>query len=191
MWLAAGVDERDRAVAAAAELARRLSGPDVPAGVAERIEALLDELPPVATRFTDGERAAFAEGRGDIDARGTHPARGARSPVAATVGRIDGGLEVTFDVRHEGPPGAAHGSFVAGFFDVALGLVAIEAVGLGLTSELTVHFRRPTPLHVPVRYTGAVASRVERVTVVHGSAVAGDVEVATARLTFVHPKPRA
>ena len=75
-----------------------------------------------------------------------------------------------------------------GHLDVALGLVAIEQVGLGLTSELTVHFRRPTPIGVPVRYTGSVAGRDGRVTVVHGSAVAGDVEVATARLTFVHPR---
>jgi acyl-coenzyme A thioesterase PaaI-like protein len=187
--LTAGVaSERDRAVAAARELGRRLSGPDVPDGVAERLEALVAELPPATSRFTEGERAAFAEGRGDIDARGTHPARGGRSPVAAGVRRIDGGLEVTFDLRHEGPPGVAHGSFVAGFFDVALGLVAIEEAGLGLTSELVVRFRRPTPLDVPVRYTGAVAERDGRVTIVEGTAVAGDVEVAAARLTFVHPR---
>ena len=182
------VNERERAVGAAAELSRRLSGPEVPAGFADRLEALVAELPEVTSRFTDEERAAFAAGRGDIDARGTHPARGGRSPVAAAVRRIDGGLEVTFDVRHEGPPGAAHGSFVAGFFDVALGLVAIEAVGLGLTSELTVRFRKPTPLGVPVAYTGAVVSRDGRVTVVEGTATAGGDLDAAGRLTFVHPR---
>jgi acyl-coenzyme A thioesterase PaaI-like protein len=181
-------NERERAVAAAVELARRLSGPDVPVGVADRLEALVAGLPEVTSRFTAAERAAFAEGRGDIDARGSHPARGAHSPVAAAVTRIGGGLEVTFDVRHEGPPGAVHGSFVAGFFDVALGLVAIEEVGLGLTSELTVRFRKPTPLGVPVCYVGHVAERDGRVTVVEGTAAAGDVEVAAARLTFVHPR---
>ncbi|MCU1485846.1 MAG: hypothetical protein JWN67_2592 [Actinomycetia bacterium] len=182
------VNERERSVAAAGELTRRLSGPDVPTGVADRLEALVAELPEVTSRFTGDERAAFADGRGDIDARGTHPARGAHSPVAAVVARIEGGLEVTFDVRHEGPPGAAHGSFVAGFFDVALGLVAIEEVGLGLTSELTVRFRKPTPLGVPVRYVGRVAERDGRITVVEGTATAGDTEVAAARLAFVHPR---
>jgi acyl-coenzyme A thioesterase PaaI-like protein len=188
MWLARGVEtERDRAVAAAAELARRLSGPTVPGGVADALEAVVASLAPVETRFTEAERAAFADGRGDIDARGTHPARGAASPVAAPVARIDGGLAVTFDVRHEGPPGAAHGTFVAGFFDVALGLVAIERVGLGLTTHLEVRFRRPTPLGVPVAYTGEVVESDGRTTVVEGSAVAAGTEVATARLTFRHP----
>jgi acyl-coenzyme A thioesterase PaaI-like protein len=176
------VDERERAVAAAAELARRLSGPSVPEGVADALEAVVASLPPVQSRYTDDERGAVP----DIDVRGTHPARGASSPVAARVERMEGGLAVTFDVRHEGPPGVAHGSFVAGFFDVALGLVAIEQVGLGLTTHLDVRFRRPTPLGVAVAYTGEVVESDGRTTVVEGRAVAADVEVATARLTFRH-----
>jgi acyl-coenzyme A thioesterase PaaI-like protein len=180
-------NERDRAAAAARELVRRLSGPSVPAGVADALEALVAMLPPAGSRFTPREREAFAAGRGDIDARGTHPARGMASPSSAAVARIDGGLSVTFDVRHEGPPGVAHGSFVAGFFDVALGLVAIDEAGLGLTTRLDVRFRRPTPLGVPVAYTGGIVESDGRTTVVDGRAVAGDTEVATARLTFRHP----
>jgi len=188
--LTAGVaDERARAVAAAAELTRRLSAPDVPAGVADRIEAVLADLPAPVSRFTEAERAAFAAGAGDIDARGTHPVRGTSSPVAAPVSVTDAGLVVRFDIRHEGVPGFAHGSFVAGFFDVALGLVAIEQVGLGLTAELTVRFRRPTPLETDVTYTGRVVATADRRTTVEGSARAGGVEVATASLQFVHPRP--
>ena len=177
--------ERDEAVAAAAELVRRLSAPSVPGGIAGRLRALVDELPPVASRFTDEERAAFDRGAGDIDARGTHPFRGTASPVAAAVRPIEGGMVVRFDVRHEGVPGHAHGSFVAGFFDVALGLVAIQAGGVGLTTQLDVRYLRPTPLDVDVAYVGEVVETGAR-TLVRGTARVGDEDLATAELRFLH-----
>lgn len=184
-------DERDRAVAAAAELSRRLSGPTVAVGIAEALESLIALLPAPESRFTADERAAFAAGNGDIDARGTHPARGVHSPQAASVHATPEGLVIRFDVRHEGVPGVAHGSFVAGFFDVSLGLVAIEEVGLGVTAELTVQFKKPVPLERDVLYRGRVVRREGRQTWVEGAAVLLDqptVELATGSIRFVHPK---
>lgn len=183
-------DEQQRAVVAVAELTRRLSAPTIPAGVADALERAVQLLPPVDSRFTEQERSAFTSGHGDIDARGTHPVRGARSPVAALVRPTEDGLVVRFDVRHEGPPGAVHGSFVAGLFDVALGLVAIEHVGLGLTAELSVQFRRPVPLGQDVLYRGEVVRREGRQTSVEGAAVLDEDrarEFATASIRFVHP----
>jgi acyl-coenzyme A thioesterase PaaI-like protein len=186
------MDERERAVAAAVELNRRLSGPRVSPDLAGMLEVLVAAMPAVASRFTAAERQAFAEGHGDVDARGTHPVRGEHSPTAAQVRTTPDGLVVRFDVRHEGVPGHVHGSFVSGFFDVALGLVAIEQVGLGVTAELSVRFRRPVPLHHDVLYRGTVVRREGRSTFVEGAAVIEDggqeTEAATASIRFVHPK---
>ena len=188
--------ERERAVAAAVELSRRLSEPrltdDLAREVAGMLEVLVAGMPAVASRFTAAEREAFAAGHGDVDARGTHPVRGTHSPTAAQVRAAPDGLVVRFDVRHEGVPGQVHGSFVSGFFDVALGLVAIEQVGPGVTAELSVQFRRPVPIHSDVLYRGAVVRRDGRNTFVEGAAVIEDggseTEAATASIRFVHPR---
>jgi acyl-coenzyme A thioesterase PaaI-like protein len=180
--------EPESVVEAARELLRRLSGPDVPAGIADDLRVLLARIPTNDSRFTDVEREAFAHGHGEINARGTHPARGESSPVAAAVRATELGLVVRFDVRHEGVPGYAHGSFVAGFFDVALGLIAIEEVGLGVTAELNVRLLRPTPLNKDVLYRGRVVRTEGRQTYVEGDAVVDGAPVASASIRFVHPR---
>jgi acyl-coenzyme A thioesterase PaaI-like protein len=64
---------------------------------------------------------------------------------------------VEFPVSYEGPPGIVHGGFLAVFFDCVLQQLNC-ALGLaGKTAELSVRFRRPTPLLTPLVY------RAERV----------------------------
>ena len=64
---------------------------------------------------------------------------------------------VEFSVSYEGPPGIVHGGFLAVFFDCVLQQLNC-ALGLaGKTAELSVRFRRPTPLLTPLVY------RAERV----------------------------
>ena len=55
--------------------------------------------------------------------------------------RTDG--TVFFDTAYEGPPGHAHGGCVAGVFDELLGRSQLRA---GFTGQLTITYRRPTPL---------------------------------------------
>jgi acyl-coenzyme A thioesterase PaaI-like protein len=64
---------------------------------------------------------------------------------------------VEFPISYEGPPGVVHGGFLAVFFDCVLQELNC-ALGLaGKTAELSLRFRRPTPLLTPLTY------RAERV----------------------------
>jgi acyl-coenzyme A thioesterase PaaI-like protein len=71
----------------------------------------------------------------------------------------DGGAygSVEFPISYEGPPGLVHGGFLAVFFDCVLQELNC-ALGLaGKTAELSLRYRRPTPLLTPLTY------RAERV----------------------------
>jgi acyl-coenzyme A thioesterase PaaI-like protein len=64
---------------------------------------------------------------------------------------------VEFPISYEGPPGLVHGGFLALFFDCVLQELNC-ALGLaGKTAELSLRYRRPTPLLMPLTY------RAERV----------------------------
>jgi len=67
---------------------------------------------------------------------------------------------VTFGSAYEGPPGCVHGGFVAAAFDEVLGFVQSLGGNPGMTARLTVHYRRPTPLHTELRFE-AELERVE------------------------------
>jgi acyl-coenzyme A thioesterase PaaI-like protein len=75
---------------------------------------------------------------------------GARSAIAS----------VTFGSAYEGPPGCVHGGFVAAAFDEVLGFVQSLGGNPGMTARLTIHYRRPTPLHTELRFEGDLV-RVE------------------------------
>jgi acyl-coenzyme A thioesterase PaaI-like protein len=65
----------------------------------------------------------------------------------------DGRSHATFTLghRHGGAPGIAHGGIVAAAFDQAMGHCAtMHGVG-GLTTTLTIRFKKPTPLCEPLR----------------------------------------
>ncbi len=73
----------------------------------------------------------------------------------AAIGSAHGSVE--FPVSYEGPPGIVHGGFLAVFFDCVLQQLNC-ALGLaGKTAELSLRYRRPTPLLTPLVY------RAERV----------------------------
>jgi acyl-coenzyme A thioesterase PaaI-like protein len=60
--------------------------------------------------------------------------------------------EVTFASAYEGPPGHVHGGFVAAAFDEVLGYVQSLSGAPGMTGTLTIRYRKPTPLHTPLRF---------------------------------------
>jgi acyl-coenzyme A thioesterase PaaI-like protein len=61
---------------------------------------------------------------------------------------------VTYGTPYEGPPGCVHGGVIAAAFDQVLSLANVARGAAGPTAKLALRFRRPTPLHVPVRYEG-------------------------------------
>lgn len=54
---------------------------------------------------------------------------------------------------YEGPPGFVHGGVIALVFDELLGIANIANGCPGMTGTLTMRYRRPTPLFVPLRWT--------------------------------------
>jgi hypothetical protein len=75
--------------------------------------------------------------------------------ASSSIGSAHGSVE--FPISYEGPPGLVHGGFLAVFFDCVLQELNC-ALGLtGKTAELSVRYRRPTPLLTPLTY------RAERV----------------------------
>ncbi len=57
---------------------------------------------------------------------------------------------VSFPVCYEGPPGIVHGGFLALFFDCVLQQLNCDLGLAGKTAELSLRFRRPTPLLTPL-----------------------------------------
>lgn len=51
-----------------------------------------------------------------------------------------------FGAAHEGAPRCAHGGWIAAVFDELLGLAQMKPRIMAATGELTVRFRRPTPI---------------------------------------------
>lgn len=86
------------------------------------------------------------------------PLIGAANPVAPPLhmwvegDRIVG--ECLFGDAYEGPPGSVHGGFVAAAFDELLGKAQALSGTPGMTANLVVNYRRPTPLRTRIRYEG-------------------------------------
>lgn len=113
------------------------------------------------------------------DERTYSPVSGPGSPIAPPLvpthsgdGRATG--QVTLGRAHEGPPGLVHGGVVAALFDHMLAR-AVRAGGRGgLTASLTVSYRRPVRLGVPLLLTAKVADADGRRTTARARLVAED-----------------
>jgi acyl-coenzyme A thioesterase PaaI-like protein len=89
-------------------------------------------------------------------------------PEGRCIGRV------TIGKAHEGPPGLVHGGVVATLLDHALARSARVAGRGGLTATLTVHFRRPVPLGVPLTITGELTGEDGRRSTAAARLVADD-----------------
>jgi acyl-coenzyme A thioesterase PaaI-like protein len=93
------------------------------------------------------------------------PMIGLANPLAPpiTIGRAgerSAVATVTFGSAYEGPPGCVHGGFVAAAFDEVLGFVQSLGGNPGMTARLTIHYRRPTPLHSELLFEAEI-ERIE------------------------------
>jgi acyl-coenzyme A thioesterase PaaI-like protein len=68
---------------------------------------------------------------------------------------------VTFGPQYEGAPTCVHGGFIAAYFDEVLGVAQSTTGNPGMTVNLTVDYRSPTPINKPLVFNGWV-ERVER-----------------------------
>jgi len=105
-------------------------------------------------------------------------------------GRATG--RVTLGKPYEGPPGVVHGGVVATLFDHMLAR-AVRAAGRGgMTAELTVAYRRPVRLGVPLLLTAKVGDADGRRTTARARIVAEDdpgTTLAEAEGLFVSLRP--
>jgi acyl-coenzyme A thioesterase PaaI-like protein len=64
----------------------------------------------------------------------------------------------TFTTAYEGPPGCVHGAVIAGAFDMVLTAANQIARAAGPTATLSIKYRRPTLLNVPLQFEAEVVS---------------------------------
>ena len=92
---------------------------------------------------------------------------------------------VTFTRPYEGPPGCVHGGIIAAAFDQTHSIANIMAGAAGPTAQLTLRYRKPTPLGVPLRFEGWQTRVAGRRIHAAGRLLAGDLVTAEAEGVFV------
>jgi hypothetical protein len=128
-----------------------------------------------------------------------------RSPIIGAINPLsvpmrmdiegDGGINSTvvgyalFPAAYEGPPGCVHGGFIAAYFDEVLGMTQSLSGNPGMTVNLTVDYRAPTPLKQPVVFRGRVVSIDGRKISVAGTLHHGETLCAEAKGLFVSMRP--
>ncbi len=128
-----------------------------------------------------------------------------RSPIIGAINPLsvpmrmdiegDGGSEstvvghATFPTAYEGPPGCVHGGFIAAYFDEVLGMAQSLSGNPGMTVNLTVDYRAPTPLKQPVIFRGRIVSIDGRKISVAGTLHHGEILCAEAKGLFVSMRP--
>lgn len=92
---------------------------------------------------------------------------------------------VVFGSAYEGPPGCVHGGFLAAAFDEILGAAQSLTGSPGMTGTLTIRYRRPSPLHEPLRFEGRLRGVERRKKFVDGRCLVGGQLTAEAEAIFI------
>ena len=92
---------------------------------------------------------------------------------------------VTLGSPYEGAPGLVHGAIVMALYDEVLALANMVNDAPGATGRLVVHFRKPTPLHTPLRFEGWTDRVEERKVHAVGRCLADGVLVTEAEGLFI------
>jgi uncharacterized protein (TIGR00369 family) len=156
---------------------------------AVRTEVPIEELDAVAAAARKLAARLRAEGRAllevasvddpEVGERWYSPVYGPGNPVAPPMVSTDSGDghatgRVTIGKPHEGPPGLVHGGVVATLLDHVLARAVRASSRGGLTATLTVTYRRPVRLGVPLVATAEVAGTDGRRTTATARLVAED-----------------
>jgi Thioesterase superfamily len=177
-------------------LARVTAGSGAPDATLEAAAATIEGLVDTLTESAQTSRYPQAERLSTEGTFANHPMIGPANPCSPPIRMVaDGGLltgHVSFGTPQEGPPDCAYGGYIAAGFDAILLMTAgVNGVG-GPTRSLSVRYRRPTPLNVPLRYEAKVSHVEERWVVVEGTLMADDTVCAqaTAEVAQVPLRPR-
>jgi acyl-coenzyme A thioesterase PaaI-like protein len=95
----------------------------------------------------------------------------------------------TYGAAYEGPPGCVHGGFIAAGFDEVLGFAQAFSGHPGMTGNLNISYRSPTPLFQEVRYSGRLDRVDGRKIYASATLSAGDRLCAQAEGLFISLKP--
>ena len=107
-------------------------------------------------------------------------------PLPAEQGLTRYEASFTFDERHQGGPGIAHGGLVGAALDEACSLLATWHRFPTVTARIFVRFRRPVPINTPLAVSARVeSSRGRRIRIQGGLSSGGEV-LAEARAAFLH-----
>lgn len=90
------------------------------------------------------------------------PVMGSMNPIAAplTINVVEEGVgarvegRVAFAGAYEGAPGCVHGGFIASAFDEVLGVAQSASGNPGMTANLSIDYRSPTPVHRELVFVG-------------------------------------
>jgi acyl-coenzyme A thioesterase PaaI-like protein len=127
--------------------------------VAARLNAVADHLeqhaPAVEERMVD-----MWSGEGVTRHDPVTGPENAIAPPLRLTGHDDGSIQgvTTLGMPYQGPPGFVHGGISALLLDHTLGVANHWAGPSGMTAELTLRYRRPTPLFEPLTVTGRQVS---------------------------------
>jgi acyl-coenzyme A thioesterase PaaI-like protein len=136
------------------------------------------------------EAANEAQGGGlPPSVRLNSPVSGVLNPVAPPVDMRfeEGGVvaTVTLGIAYEGPPGHVHGGVTSLIFDEVLGKVQGLTDRPGMTGTLTVRYRRPAPLNLPLVFRAKVDRVDGRKVYTSGTLHCGDELCAEAEGLFI------
>lgn len=159
-----GTDEVDVAVSAARRVITSLlrAGSNTSTDmveVAAKLNAVADQLDHDAPGM-DERMVEMWEGEGAIRHDPATGPENAIAPPLPLTGDADGSIsgQATLDLQYQGPPGYVHGGVSALLLDHALGTANGWAGRSGMTAELTLRYRRPTPLFEPLTVTARQVS---------------------------------
>lgn len=185
--------EKRRLATAMRQVIDRLVTSDAPE---DELKAAADALERYAARLATHPRRKIPVGFSEVANAGDiagffdmSPLIGLSNPMAPPIrlGVDDGTVRgsVTFGAAYEGPPGHVHGGFVAAAFDEVLGFTQSLTGSPGMTGTLTIRYRRPTPLHVELRFEATVVRVDGRKIFTEGRVYAGETLTAEAEGLFL------
>lgn len=96
---------------------------------------------------------------------------------------------VTFSNTYEGAPGCVHGGFIASAFDEVLGVAQSASGNPGMTANLSVDYRSPTPIQRELVFRGWCEKVEGRKIFTRGTVHAGDTMCAESTALFVSMRP--
>ena len=143
------------------------------------------------TDYEGAGEAALAAAGSFLD---RSPLIGTLNPIAVPMkivtetdsnGTVNAVGRATFGAPYEGPPGCVHGGFIAAAFDEVLGVSQSTSGSPGMTVNLSINYRSPTPLRKEVVFRGRIESISGRKIYTIGTLHHGETLCAEATAIFV------